>query len=359
MAVCTRPTSCTSWAAPARSSLTEHADIKLVHVAIPQESLRRFPGPAYGPEGVRALTGFAAEEIAFGTILKPCTGITPREEADIVAEAAANPMFLFVKEDENFMPGVPFAPLAARLEASIRAVRRASNARGGKGLIYAPHITAPPHRILDYVKTAIDAGANGIMFSEYYTGGTVRAVREMTRSMPEPPAIYGHNGGITARTRHIYREVLDLFARLDGIDFRQTAPVAIGPSLLRPAGREWHECERVLSEPLAGRKPVMIARAGGLDQGNIIGNLLDVASRGGPAGYLFLAGSAINGIKNDRGVYDPSLGAAAMREALDVYRQGVFAEFSASHAAELKAHAEAHGLRALATALRQRYRELV
>jgi len=193
------------------------------------------------------------------------------------------------------------------------------------------------------------------MFSEYYSGGAVRAVREMTRAMPNPPAIYGHNGGITTRVRHIYREVLDLFARLDGIDFRQTAPVAIGPGLLRPTGREWRECERVLCQPLAGHRPVMIARAGGLDQGNIIGNLLDVSSRGGPAGYLFLAGSAINGIKNDRGAYDPSLGAEAMREALDVYRQGVFAEYSPNHVFELKAHAGTHGLRALSAALSQRY----
>jgi len=33
--------------------------------------------------------------------------MTPEEEAEIVAEAAANPMFLFVKEDENFMPECP------------------------------------------------------------------------------------------------------------------------------------------------------------------------------------------------------------------------------------------------------------
>jgi len=54
--------------------LTEHADIKLVQVAMSDESLRRFPGPAHGPEGVRGNTGFSADEIAFGTILKPCTG---------------------------------------------------------------------------------------------------------------------------------------------------------------------------------------------------------------------------------------------------------------------------------------------
>ena len=37
---------------------------------------------------------------------------------------------------------------------------------------------------------------------------------------------------------------------------------------------------------------------------------------------LFLAGSAINSIKNERGQYDPKLGAEAMTQALEVHRSG-------------------------------------
>ena len=69
----------------------------------------------------------------------------------------------------------------------------------------------------------------------------------------------------------MYREVLDYFARLDGVDFRQTAPLSCaGESLLRPAGLEWRKCEEALSRPAGGHPVVMMARAGGLDQGNII-----------------------------------------------------------------------------------------
>lgn len=336
-------------------ALTENADIKLVDLAMSDEVLERFPGPAYGAAGVRQLTGFPPGELAFGTILKPCTGITPAEEAQIVAEAAANPMFLFVKEDENFLPDVAFAPLAARLAAALKAVREAEARRGGRGLIYAPHITAPPQRLADHVRRAVDAGANGVMFSEYYAGGSVRLVRDLTAQYERPPAIYGHNGGISARTRHIWREVLDLLARLDGIDFRQTAPLAAGRSLLRPAGLEWRGCERALSKPLVGHPAVMMARAGGLDQGNIISNLLDVSAGAGVDDYLFLAGSAINGIKDKRGEYDPALGAEAMQQAVEVFREGIFAEATSSHAADLKDHADARGLGALSTSLAQRY----
>ena len=59
-------------------------------------------------------------------------------------------------------------------------------------------------------------------------------------------------------------------------------------------------------------KPTMIARAGGLDQGNIILNLADAERRGLAANVLFLAGSAINSVKNARGRPDPRLGTEAM-----------------------------------------------
>ena len=334
-------------------ALTENVDIKLVDLAMSEEILRRFPGPAYGAPGVRKLTSFAENELAFGTILKPCTGITPPEEAEIVAVAAANPMFLFVKEDENFLPDVSFAPLAKRLRLATEAVKRSAALRGGRGLIYAPHVTSPPDRLADHVKRTVEAGANGIMFCEYYLGGTVRMVRDLTRDLPNPPAIYAHNGGISSRTRHIWREVLDLLARLDGADFRQTAPFCHGPSLLRPAGLEWRRCENALSRPLAGHPPVMMARAGGLDQGNIIPNLIDIGA--GACNYLFLAGSAINGIKDRHGRYDPALGAESMRQAVRLFQEGVFTEAGPEHPAELKAYADANGLEALGTALTQRY----
>ena len=100
----------------------------------------------------------------------------------------------------------------------------------------------------------------------------------------------------------------------------------------------------------------MIARAGGLDQGNIGLNLADVGRRGLGDGVLFLAGSAINSIKNARGEYDPKLGAEAMQQALDVHRSGELREVPAEkHAAALLGVAERKGLKALREALRQRY----
>ena len=100
---------------------------------------------------------------------------------------------------------------------------------------------------------------------------------------------------------------------------------------------------------------MMIARAGGLDQGNIIQNLLDVESWGDVQNYLFLAGSAINGIKNDQGRYDPVIGARAMEEAVSIYHDKVFSNGADVHVENIKNVAREKGYASLLLALDQRY----
>ena len=147
-------------------------------------------------------------------------------------------------------------------------------------------------------------------------------VREATRHLPNPPAIYGHNAGIGIKTRGIWREVIDFLARLDGIDFRQTAPVRPGSPYIRPYGAEWKASEEALTRPIAGINPTMITRAGALDQGNLILNLQDLESKGIAQNVLFLAGSAINTIKDKDGKPDPRIGLEAMLQAIEVHRSG-------------------------------------
>jgi ribulose-bisphosphate carboxylase large chain len=337
----------------------ENQDARLVRLQIPEKVIRTFPGPAYGPSGVRRITGFAPDQPAFGTILKPTAGITPDDIERLMAEVAACPLFLFVKEDEDLYPNLDYSPVRERVRRGVAAIQRAREQRDGRGLLFAPHITAAPYEILATVQAALEAGANALMFSETFSGGTVRMVREATRHLPNPPAIYGHNAGIGVKTRGIWREVIDLLARLDGIDFRQTAPVRPGNPFLRPYGAEWEASEDILSRPLAGIRPTMIARAGALDQGNIGINLADADRRGLGENVLFLAGSAINSIKNAAGEADPKLGAEAMLEAIEIHRSGELAEVPIeAHTRALADVAKRRGCRALLMALGQRYPEL-
>jgi hypothetical protein len=206
----------------------------------------------------------------------------------------------------------------------------------------------------------LEVGATGVMFSETYAGGTVRMVREATKHLPNPPAIYGHNAGIGVKTRGIWREVIDGLARLDGIDFRQTAPLKPGTPFLRPYGAEWVASEEALIRPLPGINPTTIVRAGALDQGNIILNLMDVERRGIAEKVLFLAGSAINSIKGAGGKADPKLGTDAMLQAIEVHRAGTLKDVPADeHLQALAALARREGLSALSETLRQRYPGMV
>ena len=334
----------------------ENQDARLVALQIPEKVLRTFPGPAHGPFGARKLAGFADDQPAFGTILKPTAGITPDDVDRLVSELASCKLLMFIKEDEDLYPNLDYSPVAERTRRAIAAIERAKSERGGLGLLYSPHVSAGPNEILETVDAALDAGASGVMFSETYATGAVRMVREATKNRAVPPTIYGHNAGIGTRTKSIYREVVDLLARLDGIDFRQTAPVRPGSPYIRPYGQEWSASEEALSVPLPGIKPTMITRAGALDQGNLILNLQDVEKRGIVPNVLFLAGSAINSIKNAKGEADPRLGTEAILQTIEVHRSGKLEGVPIEeHLDSLADLARRENLKALSESLRQRY----
>lgn len=335
----------------------ENQDARLVALTIPSEVLRTFPGPAHGVAGFRSLVGLPAGAPAFGTILKPTAGLTPEDVGALVSEIAAASLLSFVKEDEDLYPNLPYGPLRQRTRRAMEAIESARSERP-ESLLFAPHVTGSPGELLANVDAALEEGARAVMFSESWALGGVRLTRDHTRHLTQPPAIYGHNAGIGVRTRGIWREVIDLLARLDGIDFRQTAPLCAGPPFLRPYGDEWRASERILAAPLDGIRPTVVVRAGGLDQGNIGPNLRDVEDRGIVDNVLFLAGSAINSIKDRTGHPSPSLGAEAMAEAIEVHRSGALRDVSIDdHPRALLALARGRGsgLRALAQALPQRY----
>jgi ribulose-bisphosphate carboxylase large chain len=334
----------------------ENQDARLISIAMPDDLLKTFPGPAYGPIKIREKTGFALDQPAFGTILKPTAGITAEDVGRLVGEVAGSPLLMFIKEDEDLYPDLDYSPVAERTRRAIAAIEGVRSQRGGLGLIFAPHVSAGPDQIVDLVLAAVDAGASGVMFSETYAGGTVRMVREATKNLANPPAIYGHNAGIGVKTRAIWREVIDFLARLDGIDFRQTAPVRPGAPYIRPYGAEWRASEDALTRPVPGINPTMITRAGALDQGNLILNLQDLEARGIARNVLFLAGSAINTIKDKTGKPDPRIGLEAMVQAIDVHRSGELRDTPVDeHLAALAALAERKSLTALREALKQRY----
>ncbi len=347
--------------------LTASTDVKLVDVLLPDRVQKAFPGPAFGADGFTRIVGRQRADSntgpspLLGTIVKPCSGITTDELVAVVDQACQSEQIVFIKEDENLHPDFPWCPLEDRAKRVQRKVEVINAGRSGSSLVYAPHITSSPSRFSEHLRTALDAGVSAVMFSETYAGGLFRLARDIISAGCYDCLIYGHNGGIGTRSRSIYREVLDLFARLDGIDFRQTAPSGDTP-YLRPAGLEHEKTEEILQRPLqGGQRPVVIVRAGGLDQGNLLANLREV-ERVGVDRYLFLFGSAINGFEGSDGEPDPAAGVRAVEQAVEAYSDPshTFDTLSGpEHVVELSQYAEAAGMRELGSSLRQRYNDVL
>jgi ribulose-bisphosphate carboxylase large chain len=88
----------------------------------------------------------------------------------------------------------------------------------------------------------------------------------------------------------------------------------------------------------------------------LIANFIDIKnSNCDVRNYLFLAGSAINGIKNDNGQYDPRIGAEAMQQTIAIYNEGIFRTTEEATVVNLKAAANKRSFDSLVRALDQRY----
>ena len=234
----------------------ENQDARLIALQIPDEVLATFPGPAYGPIGIRQQdrlrtrpAGVRHDPQADGrdhARRRRAAGRRGRRQpASDVHQGRRRPL-----SRPRLLAGRRADQARDRGD---RAGPRSAG-RAGPGLL-ARTSPAAPNRSSTLVHAVVEAGASGVMFSETYAGGTVRMVREATRHLANPPAIYGHNAGIGVKTRSIWREVIDFLARLDGIDFRQTAPVRPGSPFIRPYGARVASLRRRPHAAAPGHQP--------------------------------------------------------------------------------------------------------
>jgi hypothetical protein len=173
-----------------------------------------------------------------------------------VEEAAACPLFLLSKRVRHLYPRLDYSPSRPepRPGASNR-IRRAQDQRGGRGLIFAPHVSGAPHEILGKRSGGAGRGANGRDVQRSFALGTVRMVREATRLRPATGHLWTQCGDRGQNTRrHL----------AGGHRFCSPASMASifgdrsgprGPPFIYPHGAEW-ECQRTrLDQPLPASGP--------------------------------------------------------------------------------------------------------
>ena len=233
--------------------------IQLLDVDLPSAILDVFPGPRFGAQGVRELTG-AQDRALLATALKPM-GLPIPVLATMAADFAANGMDL-IKDDHGFA-SQPFARFQERVETCATAVAEA-NQRHGTRARYLPSLNVPADQLATAARFALDVGASGFMVLPGLHG--YDAVRALAADDDLAVPIMGHpsllGSFVTGTTSGIAPGlVFGTFMRLAGVD------VSVFPN----HGGRFNLTEQVcrdiavaLSGELGHLPPALPAPAGGM-----------------------------------------------------------------------------------------------
>jgi ribulose-bisphosphate carboxylase large chain len=112
--------------------LRQVSGLRLLDLKLPAAFARAYPGPAFGMEGTRRLSGVASGPL-IGTIIKPSVGLSPEETARqvrLLVEGGID----FIKDDELQADG-PHCPFEQRVSAVMRVVNDAAQETGRKAMV--------------------------------------------------------------------------------------------------------------------------------------------------------------------------------------------------------------------------------
>jgi ribulose 1,5-bisphosphate carboxylase large subunit-like protein len=174
--------------------MAELSGIRLLDLKLPPAFASAHPGPQFGVQGTRRLTGVHGRPI-IASIIKPNVGLSPEQTADIVKELVAAGVD-FIKDDEKLTSPV-YSTTEARVQA-VMAVILEHAQRTGKQVMYAFNISSDdPDEMVRRHDIVADAGGTAVMVSIAQVGlGAVRFLRRRCR-LP----IHGHRNGWELLTR--------------------------------------------------------------------------------------------------------------------------------------------------------------
>jgi ribulose-bisphosphate carboxylase large chain len=265
---------------------------KIIDIRLPEELKKRLPGVLWPHKRIREYLKIGPADPIIGTIVKPKTGLTPELFSRAVVEAALAGA-RFTKADENMhltLKEIPrFVGQTVRdLEKAGFYLGKIDDKPKGRRFLFAPHITADANNMTDYAKSAIDSGANALMFSPYYSGGFLK-MAEIAQTFDVP--VYAHTAGMNfltgCPTWGIDSSVMYLFSAYSGAAFMQLTAIR---GYLKPDDTEKTVIlKRLAAENLQGNDGMTLVIAGGIGAGNIGFNMKEL----GTEGRMFLAGTSV------------------------------------------------------------------
>jgi len=189
--------------------------IRVIDMKLPADFAKAWPGPQFGIEGSRRLTGVHDRPI-IGTIIKPALGLRPHETAALVKDVIDADVD-FVKDDEKLMSPA-YSPLEARLEAIMPMILEREQ-RTGKKVMYAWGISATdPDEMMRNHDLVVKHGGNCAVININSIGfGAMAFLRKRSGLL-----LHAHRNGWDILTRHpglgMDFKVYQQFWRLLGVD---------------------------------------------------------------------------------------------------------------------------------------------
>ncbi|MFO0914710.1 MAG: ribulose-bisphosphate carboxylase large subunit family protein [Pirellulales bacterium] len=300
--------------------LSEHSGCKLLDLEIPDEFAKRYPGPQFGVQGTRKLTGVYERPI-LGTIIKPSVGLSPQQTADLVRELGEAGID-FIKDDE-LMANPPHSPLHERVTCVMREIERLADATGRK-IMYAFNISDELDAMRRHHDCVVRSGGTCVMVSINHVGlAGVHALRTIAQ-VP----IHGHRNGWGMLTRH----------PLLGIEFTAYQKLwrAVGVDHLHVNGLQnkfWESDDSVvqsihaLQQPMWGGYQAMPV----VSSGQWGGQAPETLRRTGTQDVLYVAGGGI--MAHPMG---PAAGLLGIRQAWEAAARGVSLDEYARDHVELR-----------------------
>ena len=194
--------------------LAEVSALRLLDIRFPEAFGQAYPGPAFGVDGTRRLTGVTQGPL-IGTIIKPSVGLSPEDTAGLALQLARGGID-FIKDDELQGNG-PHCPFAERVSHVMAALNDHAD-KTGKKVMYAFNITGEIDEMKRNADHVAAHGGTCLMVSLHSVGlASMSAIRRHA-NLP----LHGHrNGwGIYSRSPNIgvsYR-AWQKFWRLAGAD---------------------------------------------------------------------------------------------------------------------------------------------
>ncbi len=302
--------------------LSYFSGLKLLDVDIPAPFADRYPGPQFGVEGTRALSGVHDRPL-IGTIVKPSVGLSPAQTAELVGSLAEAGLD-FVKDDE-LMANPPHSPLKERVGAVMEVVNRYAD-RTGKKVMVAFNISGDVDQMRRHHDLVVEAGGTCVMVSINSVGlAGVIALRQHSQ-LP----IHAHRNGWGALSRHpmlgFSYVAFQKFWRMAGVDHMHVNGLR---NKFCESDESVIESARACLTPLLGGYTVMPV----FSSGQWAGQAPDTYRALGSVDLMYLAGGGIMAHPDG-----PAAGARSLREAWEAAMQGIpLQQYAASHEALAKA----------------------